>query len=213
VTTRPVLVAHRREISGKAVARLRHQGILPAVVYGHGHPSESIQLDAKDFDALRRGHGRNALIDLKIDAHGARPVLVHGVQEHPVRRVPIHVDFYLVTMTEELTVDVPLVPVGESLAVEKHGGTLLQPIDHVRVRALPGDLPQSIEYDISVLDSFDIHLHVRDLVIPPKVTLLTDPDEPLAHVQPSRAEVAVEAEAAVAPSAEGAEEAEAPASE
>ena len=212
MTTRPALVAHRREISGKAVARLRHQGILPGVVYGHGHPSESIQLDAKDFDALRRAHGRNALIDLKIDTHGARPVLVHDVQEHPVRRIPIHVDFYLVTMTEELTVDVPLVPVGESIAVEKHGGTLLQPIDHVRVRALPGDLPQSIEYDISVLDSFEVRLHVRDLKIPPKVTLLTDPDEALAHVQPSRAEVAVEAEAAAVP-AEVAEEAEAPASE
>ena len=206
MTTRPSIAAQKRVISGKAVAKLRHDGILPAVVYGHNKPSESIQVDARAFDTLRRTAGRNALVDLTVDGGRARPVLVHAVQEHPIKRVPQHVDFYLVTMTEEINADVPLVAIGASFAVEKMSGTLLQTIDHLRVRALPDHLPQRIEFDISVLDTFDAAIHVRDLKIPTGVTLLTDVDEPVAHVQPSRAEVAEEAEKA----AEEGEEAAAP---
>ena len=64
--TRPVLAAQRREITGKDVARLRRQGILPAVLYGHGEASEAIQVDAKAFEAMSRAAGRHALIDLKV---------------------------------------------------------------------------------------------------------------------------------------------------
>ena len=206
MTTRPALIAHRRELTGKHVARLRRDGILPAVVYGHGEPSEAIQVDAREFETLSRSAGRHALVDLKVDGGRPRPAMIHGVQEHPVRRTPLHVDFYLVRMTEEMTMDVPLEPTGESLAVARHGGTLLQTLDHVRVRALPGDMPRTIRYDVSVLDSFEAAIHVRDLSLPAHVTVLTDADEPVAHVQPSRAEVEREAEAAT-PEAEAAPEA------
>ena len=212
--TRPALTAHRREITGKDVARLRRQGILPAVLYGHGEASEPIQVDAKAFETLSRVSGRHALIDLKIDGGRTHQAVVHDVQEHPVKRVPLHVDFQLVRMTEEMTMDVRLVPVGTSVAVDKHNGTLLQTLDHIRLRGLPGALPQSIEYDVAVLDSFEVSIHVRDLSIPEKVTLLTDPDEAVAHVQPSRAEVELEREAATAAPAEGAApEGEAPTEE
>ena len=164
--TRPVLAAQRREITGKDVARLRRQGILPAVLYGHGEASEAIQVDAKAFEAMSRAAGRHALIDLKVDGERTHQAVVHGVQEHPVRRTPLHVDFYLVRMTEEMTMDVTLVPVGVSLAVEKHSGTLLQTLEHVRLRGLPGAMPQVIEYDVSALDSFEAVIRVRDLPIP-----------------------------------------------
>lgn len=208
--TRPVLAAQRREITGKDVARLRRQGILPAVLYGHGEASEAIQVDAKAFEAMSRAAGRHALIDLKVDGERTHQAVVHGVQEHPVRRTPLHVDFYLVRMTEEMTMDVTLVPVGVSLAVEKHSGTLLQTLEHVRLRGLPGAMPQVIEFDVSALDSFEAVIRVRDLPIPAKVTLLTDLDETVAHVQPSRAEVEREAEAAPV-AEETSPEAEAPA--
>ncbi len=200
--TRPALTAHRRELTGKDVARLRREGILPAVLYGHGEASQAIQVDAKAFETLSRTAGRHALIDLKIEGGRAHPAVIHGVQEHPVKRVPIHVDFQMVKMTEEMTMDVPLEPVGTSIAVEKHNGTLLQTLDHVRLRALPGDMPQTLEFDISVLESFDAAIHVRDLHLPAKVTLLTDPDEAVAHVQASRAEIEREAVAATAAGAE-----------
>jgi large subunit ribosomal protein L25 len=212
--SRPSLAAEPREVTGKKVAVLRRAGRLPAVVFGHGISSENVSLDAHDFEQLRRKAGQNALIDLSVDGSKARPVLVHGVQVHPVNRRPLHVDLFLVRMTEELIVDVPLVATGTSLAVENLNGTLLHPIESVRIRALPDHLPQSIEYSIDGLDDFDAVVKVSDLTIPDDVTLLTDPEEVVAKVLQSRLQVEVEAEKAeeaeaAAEAAEG--EGEAPA--
>ena len=197
-TARPTLAAEGRDTIGKAVSRLRRAGRLPGVVYGHGLPSTNVSLDGHEFDLLRKHLGANALIDLKVDGQKAQPVLVHGVQVHPVNRRPLHVDLFLVRMTEELTVDVPLVPTGVSPAVDDDGGTLLHSLDSVRVRALPDHLPQSIEYAIDSLVDFDALVHVRDLSIPSDVTLLTDVDEVVARVQPPRIEVEEEPVAAEA---------------
>jgi large subunit ribosomal protein L25 len=205
-TARPKLAAAERDVTGKAVKRLRHAGRLPAVVYGHGEPSTNVSVDAHDFDLLRRSTGPNALVDLALDDGKARPVLVHGIQYHPVNRRPLHVDLFLVRMTEELTVDVPLVPAGESAAVTDHGGTLLHVAETVRVKALPDHLPQSIEYDIASLVDFDASIYVRDLDVPGDVTLLTDVDEVVAKVLPPRIEV--EEVAVPAEPAEGEEGAE-----
>ncbi|HEX5825235.1 MAG TPA: 50S ribosomal protein L25 [Candidatus Limnocylindrales bacterium] len=193
---RPNLAAEPRGISGKKVATLRRQGRLPAVVFGRGLSSENVSLDAHDFELLRRKAGQNALIDLSVDGAKARPVLVHGVQVHPVNRRPLHVDLFLVRMTEELIVDVPLVAIGTSSAIENLNGTLLHPIESVRVRALPDHLPQSIEYSIEGLVDFDAVVKVADLQIPGDVTLLTDADEIVAKVLQSRLQVEVEAEKA-----------------
>lgn len=207
VSTRPQLSADPREALGKKVAHLRREGVLPAVVYGHGNDSEPIQIDAKGFDELRRHAGRNALVDLKVGGGRARPVLLHAVQEHPVTRRALHADFLIVRMTEEMTVDVSVAMVGESVAIEKMGGTLLHLRDTIQVRALPGDLPSALELDISSLSTFDATLHVSDLQVPDKVTILTDASEPLARVQAPRVEeepVETEGEAA-ADEAEAAE--------
>jgi large subunit ribosomal protein L25 len=203
-TARATLAAEHREVTGKKVAHLRHAGRLPAVVYGHGEPSSNVSVDTHEFEQLRRHTGPNALVDLSIDGSKARPVLVSSIQVHPVNRRPLHVDLFLVRMTEELTVDVPLVAVGSSLAVTQHGGTLLHPIESVRIRALPDHLPQSIEYSVESLLDFDTTLHVRDLVIPSDVTLMTDGDDIIAKVQAPR----VEEEPVVAAEAAEGEEAE-----
>jgi len=202
------LAAEPREVIGKKVAVLRRAGRLPAVVFGRGISSESVSLDAHDFEQLRRKAGQNALIDLSVDGKKARPVLVHGVQVHPVHRRPLHVDLFLVRMTEELIVEVPLVAIGISDAVENLNGTLLHPIEAVRIRALPDHLPQSIEYSIDGLVDFDAVVKVADLTIPDDVTLLSDPEEIVAKVLQSRLQVEVEAE-----KAEEAEAAEAAAAE
>jgi large subunit ribosomal protein L25 len=187
---RPSLAAEPRTETGKIVKRLRAAGRLPAVVYGHGVPSESLSLDARLFDDLRRHAGPNALIDLKVTGkRAATPVLVHGVQVHPVTRRPLHVDLFAVRMTEEITVDVRLVPIGTSAAVEELNGTLLHQLESVRVKALPANLPQSIEYSIDGLSDFEQAVHVRDLTIPGDVTLLTDVDELVARVQAPRIEI------------------------
>src|SRR4051812_7218001 len=208
-TARATLAAEHREVTGKKVAALRRTGRLPAVVYGHGIDSSSVSIDAHEFEQLRRHSGPNALVDLSVDGAKASPVLVSAVQVHPVNRKTLHVDLFLVRMTEELTVDVPLVATGESPAVANQGGTLLHPIESVRIRALPDHLPQSIEYSVESLTDFDATIHVRDLTIPGDVTLLTDGEEIIAKVQPPRVEevveVPVEAGEGAPEEAEGAE--------
>jgi len=217
-TARATLAAEHRELTGKKVARLRHEGRLPAVVYGHGVASDSISIDAHEFEQLRRHSGPNALVDLSVGGEKARPVLVSAVQVHPVHRRTLHVDLFVVRMTEELTVDVPLVAIGDAPAVTSMGGTLLHPSESVRVRALPDHLPQAIEYSVESLTDFDTTMHVRDLVMPADVTLVTDGDEIIAKVQAPRVEEVVavapeigegaEGEAAEGEAAEGADGAE-----
>jgi large subunit ribosomal protein L25 len=107
-------------------------------------------------------------------------------------------------MTEERTVDVPVVTVGESVAVTQLGGTLTHIANSVRIRALPDHLPQSIEVSIEGLASFDDAIHVRDLRIPSDAHVLNDPDEVIARVLPPRIEAEPTPAAPV-------EEAEAPA--
>jgi large subunit ribosomal protein L25 len=93
---------------------------------------------------------------------------------------------------------VPLVPVGESPAVELHGGTLLQLVDTVKVRARADHLPQEIAVPVERLVDFETVLHVRDLAVPAGVTILTDPDEVVAKVAPPRVEAAAEVAAEAA---------------
>jgi large subunit ribosomal protein L25 len=215
--SRPKLTARPREVRGKHVALLRRDGVLPAVVYGAGVQSQAISIDAHEFELLHRSTGRHAVIDLSIEGDGqnATPVLLQAVQEHPVSRHPLHIDLLVVNLEEERTVDVPILLVGESEAVEKQGGVLLHLRDAVLVRAKPDNLPSAIEIDVSPLVDFDAVLHASDLIIPEGVTLITDPHEPVARVQPPRieeepvvaeAEAAPEGEAEGAPAAEGAAE-------
>jgi large subunit ribosomal protein L25 len=201
---RPTLIAKPREVTGKHVARLRRAGVLPAVVFGHGVESSSVQIDAHEFEQLRRHVGPNTLIDLTVDGGTAQPVLVHGVQTHPVTRRPLHIDLFAVRMTEEIVVDVPVFTIGIAPAVDMLNGTLTHVADHVRVRALPDKLPQSIEISVEGLSDFEAAIYVRDLPIPEGATLLSDPNEIVARVLPPRIEIE---EVAPAAEEEGAEEA------
>ncbi len=209
-TARPSLAAAPREVTGKKVAKLRQEGRLPAVVYGRDVASSNLSLDAREFDNLRKQVGPNTLIDLQVDGAKSAPVLVHDVQLHRVTRRPLHVDLYVVRMTEELTVDVPLVAEGDSEAVTVHGGTLLHVTEHVRVRALPDKLPQSIHYSIDSLATFDDAVFVRELEVPADATLLTDPNEIVAKVLPPRVEIEEAPPVEEGEEVEGAEEGEAP---
>ena len=185
-STRPALAATRRTETGKKNAALRRAGRLPAVVYGHGVESASISIDAHEFDLLRRRSGKNALVDLSIDGHRPRTAIVYGIHIHPVTRRPIHVDLFVVKMTEELTVEVPVHGVGESEAVHRMGGTLIHALDRVKVRARPDHLPQVLEADLTTLVDFEQGIKVRDLPLPDGVTILADLDEEVFRVLPPR---------------------------
>ena len=196
---RPSLAAKSRTEIGKHVARLRRAGTLPGVMYGHDVPSSNVSIDAHEFELFRKHAGPNTLLDLVVDGGKTTPTIIHAVQVHPVSRRPLHVDFLAVRMTEELTVDVPIVTTGTNVLLERDGGTLSHPIEAVRVRALPDHLPQFIEISIEHLTSFDQVIHARDLVIPADAHLLTDPDEVVVRILPPRVE---EVEEVAAPAAE-----------
>ena len=198
---RPQLAAKSRTQTGKNVSRLRRAGILPAVVYGHGVPSSNLSVDAHEFELLRKHAGANTLLDLIVDGGKPTPSLVHCVQVHPVSRRPLHIDLLAVRMTEELTVDVPIVTTGTSALIEREGGTLSHSMETVKVRALPDHLPQSIEISIEGLISFDMVIHARDLPIPADAHLLTDPDEVVVRILPPRVEIEEEPAVAAEPAA------------
>lgn len=200
MSDRPTLAATSRTVTGKKVAKLRHAGLLPAVVYGHSSASENVALDAHDFELLRRRVGGSTLVDLAVDGKKPVPVLVHAIQPHPVTRRALHVDLLAVRMTEAMTLDVALAGNGLAPAVEL-GGTLVHPIETVRIRALPGDLPEAIHYELAGLESYDSTITVADLIVPEGVTILTDTTEVVARVLPPRVEEAAgegEGEAAAA---------------
>jgi large subunit ribosomal protein L25 len=205
---RPALAAERRTVTGKAVSRLRKDGRLPGVVYGHGTDSEPVTIDAHEFEQLRKHAGASTLVDLKVEGGKARPVLISSIQVHPVNRRPLHVDLFAVRMTEELTVEVQLVSTGVAGAVE-NGGTLVHPTSSVKIRALPANLPDSLSYDLSPLVDFDTTITVADLIVPEGVTIQADEAEVIARVLAPRVEeVAVVAEGVEGEAADGAAEGE-----
>jgi large subunit ribosomal protein L25 len=195
-----VLNATSRTAIGKGVSQLRKSGRVPAVIFGHGIESIPVSLDAQEFDHIRRTIHSNTIVELKIDGKTKQRVLVHGIQIEPRHRRLVHVDLFALISGEEVTVDVPLHATGESLAVVRLGGTLLFAVDHVKVRAQPENLPESLEFSIESLVDFDAAIHLRDLKLPDGITLLSDPDEVVAKVAaPHAPEAEVEVAAAEVP--------------
>ena len=203
------IAAEPRSTTGKRNRQLHRTGQLPAVVYGKDTDSLAIQVEAKAFDTLYRAAGRTSLVKLHVDGT-AKSAIIREVQRHPLSRRALHVDFLVVDLLQEMEVDVPLVFTGEPPAVELTGGTLMTPIGHLRVRALPAEIPHEITVDVTPLVDLDASLHVRDLVIPENVHVQTDGDELIARVLPPRIEEEpeVEEEALEGEAAEGEEGAE-----
>jgi large subunit ribosomal protein L25 len=182
--------------------------VLPGVVFGKGSESVPVQLDAKAFEALYKSAGRTGVVKLAVPgAKGTKSAMIKGVQRNPLSGRAVHVDFFLVDLTQEMQSEVPLTFVGVAPAIELTNGTLMTPLDHLKVRALPADIPHEIELDLSSLVDLEATLHVRDVVLPnDKVTILNEPEELLARVLPQRGE---EEEAVVPAEEAGQEEAEA----
>jgi large subunit ribosomal protein L25 len=199
------LTLDAREAHGKANKRLRRGGLVPGVVYGKGHESTPVQVEAKTFDTLYRAAGRTSVIKFHLPGErGSTSGLIKSIQRHPLSGNALHVDFFLVDLLQEMELDVPLVFVGDSPAVLEEGGTLLHNLSQLHVKALPTDIPHEIEVNVSTLVSFDVAIHVRDLNLNRDlVHVLTDADTLVATVVPPRAEE-VEPEPVVVEGEEGA---------
>lgn len=187
-----------RQQRGKQVQKLRRQGHIPAVVYGHDRPSQSLDVDGRAFERLWEKAGESSLIDLVIDGQDAVKAIIHDLQRDPTTNRILHVDFHQVNLMEKVTVDVALHFVGEAAAVKELGGTLIKSHDTIQVECLPKDLVREITVDVSSLKTFDDAFYMRDLRLPKGLELKEEPDDLLVHVEPPRtAEELAELETAV----------------
>src|SRR5258706_14371825 len=181
------LAASPREKTGKGAARqARFAKQVPAVIYGHGRPAQSLLVDALLLEqALSGVEPESTLIELTVDGKKTR-ALIREIQRHPIRPDIIHVDFYEIKADEKITLKVPVHLVGTPDGVRNAGGVLDQVTREVEIEVLPEDIPDRVELDVTALKIGD-SLHTRDLTIP-KAVILTGADLTIATVMPPRAE-------------------------
>jgi large subunit ribosomal protein L25 len=200
------LVVEAREATGKGAARrLRAAGRIPAVLYGRGRDSLALALDPRALDRILRTGGANTLLDLTVEGHPEvkdTVALVKELQRDPLRGSILHADLYAVDLTRAVTVDVPVHLVGKPRGLD-FGGILEHTLREIALECLPRAIPEAIEVDVSQLEVGDV-LHVRDLVLPEGVSLVTEPDLGVVHVALPQAEPTPEEAAAAAAPAEGA---------
>lgn len=180
-----------RLLGSRSSRRLRAEGKIPAVVYGHGIDPLSVAVERRDLRlALTTDAGMNALIDLEVNGD-QHLTIVRDVQRDPVRNRVTHVDFILVSRDEVMTVDVPVVVTGASEAVRREDGTVDQVMFNLTVSATPGNIPNEFSVDISSMVIGDT-IRVDDLDLPAGVTTEVDPEEPVAIAQITRATIEAE---------------------
>ncbi len=191
---RATLKAEKRTILGKQVRQLRRQGVLPGNVFGNRqHASVPVQVDAHEFDHMLKSHGRTTIYRLVISPDGGEDtVLVRHIEREPVTGAIQHIDFMHVEMNQPLRVRVPIHLTGVAPAIKEFDGILLHQLDSVEIEALPADLPEALELDVSGITELNSSLYVRDIPVPARVTLLTPEGEPVVTVMPPRVAVAEE---------------------
>jgi large subunit ribosomal protein L25 len=180
--------------------RLRVEGKIPGVVYGHGNDPMSVAVVRRDLRAaLTTEAGMNALINLDVggDVH---LTIVRDVQRNPVRNEVTHVDFIIINRDEIITVEVPIVFTGEAKAVMDENGNVDQQSFTLTVNAKPGSIPNELTLDISEMTIGDT-LRVSDIALPEGATTDADPDEAIAVAMITRSTLEVEAEEAEAEAA------------
>ena len=191
------LTAKPRVGKGSADAgRLRRTGWFPAVVYGEGRPGVDIQLNEHDFVMMLRSHrSENMIVDLAVEGR-EKPfkVMLKAMQHHPITGRVIHLDFYEISMTRKIEIELPVKLIGLATGVVTEGGILEHVLRALTVQCLPGDLIEQIELDVSAL-SVGKTLRVRDVQIDAaKYKVLDDPDQVVVAVAAPRTEEEEKAE-------------------
>jgi large subunit ribosomal protein L25 len=207
-----------RPLGSRATRRLRRDGKIPGVIYGHGTDPVPVAVVARELRLALNGEaGANQLLSLETGST-TYLTLAREMQRHPVAQTVTHVDFQIVRRDEVISADISIVLIGEALEVHHGEGLVDQQMFTLAIKARPADIPTSVELDISGLTIGD-QLRVSDLSLPPGVTTDVDPESAIAIGQPPRVvtlEAEVETEAAeegTTPSESASEAAETPATE
>ncbi|WP_210620435.1 50S ribosomal protein L25/general stress protein Ctc [Mammaliicoccus lentus] len=182
-----------------SLRKLRASGIIPAVVYGYGAKNTSVKVDEVEFIKTIREVGRNGVIELGVGSKSIK-VMVSDYQYDSLKNQITHVDFLAINMKQELTVDVPVVLVGEAVGASE-GGVVQQPLFDLQVTTTPDAIPEHIEVDISELAIGDSYL-VGDLDATDKYAIENDKEEAVVTVVPPTEEPAEDAEQTAAEDAD-----------
>ena len=182
-----------------SLRKLRASGIIPAVVYGYGAKNTSVKVDEVEFIKTIREVGRNGVIELGVGSKSIK-VMVSDYQYDSLKNQITHVDFLAINMKQELTVDVPVVLVGEAVGASE-GGVVQQPLFDLQVTTTPDAIPEHIEVDISELAIGDSYL-VGDLDATDKYAIENDKEEAVVTVVPPTEEPAEDAEETAAEDAD-----------
>ncbi|MFZ1721230.1 MAG: 50S ribosomal protein L25 [Microgenomates group bacterium] len=183
-------VVQRSETTNNA---LRTQGMIPGNIFGLKKPSISVQFDLKEFNKMYEDAGDSSLV--YVDVEGTKdsyPVLIDEVQYHPVTENPLHVTFRRVDLAQKITAEVAIEFEGE---IDIPQATLVMVRDSIEVEALPADLPESFNIDVSVLTEIGQSITVADLKYDAtKITLMLGEDQnpeetPIVIVQEVKEEV------------------------
>ncbi len=193
-----------REITGKKVKTLRRQGLVPISLYGPKIEPMALQVPYRILEILLRDAGGTNLVDVVVEGKKYLS-LAREVQRDILLQTIKHVDFFAVDEDATLIADVPVQLVGESPAVTVQRGVLMAGASSLTVEMLPRDLIHVIEVDLSNIQQIGDAIHVSDLDLGGKVTILNEPEELLARVNQSSAARAEEMEAADEAAAGGAE--------
>ncbi|MDA1273857.1 MAG: 50S ribosomal protein L25 [Verrucomicrobia bacterium] len=185
---------HRRRTGLKKV---RGNNRVPAVIYGRHNSPQNLEVNLRDIERLiHHSATENVLVDLAVegDAKPKRLALVQDIQHHPLRGSVLHVDFHEVVESEKVTLVVPVESLGEAVGVKTGGGTLEHVLFKLKVRALPKDLPEILQIDVTELEVGQ-SIHVSDIKLPEGVEAITDKKIVVLAITAPRTEAQEEAAA------------------
>lgn len=198
------IVMKSRETKGSASARrMRRDGWVPGVIYSEGTVARMVSLPKHEFEQMLRHHtSEHVMISIQVDGGAEEPVLVKDVQHNALSGGVVHVDMQHVDMNRKIRVEVPVELTGEPEGVKNQGGVLDHLLHHIEIECFPGDIPETVNVDVSALKIGDM-ITVKDIALDrSKYTLVADEDTGVALVavpKVSEEPVAEEAVAAAEP--------------
>jgi len=188
------LSASKRDILGKKTRFLRRQGITPAHLFGHNLKSLALQCDTSEVQRMIARAQATRLINLEIEGEKQpRSIVIREIQRAEPGGQLLHIDFYQVSKTEKITIDAPIVLVGNAPALKEKGRLLTLGVTSLSIECLPTKLPSQIDVDLSSLEELEQAIRIRDLVLSPDITVVTDPDQLVVKVSQTAVERVEEA--------------------
>ncbi len=180
-TEKTILKAELRNLFGKKIKKLRKQGLIPANIFGTDFKSTSISINLKDFLKAYKTVKETGILYINLEKDSV-PVLINYVQYHPVSNEILHVDFRKIDLKKKIETAVPVKIIGQSEAVTQKGGVLLVQTDHLLIEALPENIPQEINVDISSLKEIGQEIKVKDLKKEGQYEIKTDKEKVIVSV-------------------------------